>query len=217
MYSFLKNYQKDFHCIILFPNDKILPKNLLNEIEEHIIYDIDIIIESGTCHGVSSEAMALCFPEKIIFTIDLLVDEGRHSEETARRRLSKYKNVTRIIGNSFDIIPEIIKKYHDKNIALFIDGPKGQTAISLFRRNINKNVFVCGFHDLKLQDVVGESFPNFQVNKDYKEYMEKYGCEKSRLFMNEPHFWYQGLANRQYYNRENIVVFTRTSSSKKNG
>ncbi|MBR74480.1 MAG: hypothetical protein CL872_06050 [Dehalococcoidaceae bacterium] len=46
MYSFLKNYQKDFHCIILFPNDKILPKNLLNEIEEHIIYDIDIIIDN---------------------------------------------------------------------------------------------------------------------------------------------------------------------------
>ena len=42
MYSFLKNYHKDFNCIILFPNDKSLPKNLLNEIEEDIIYDIDI-------------------------------------------------------------------------------------------------------------------------------------------------------------------------------
>ena len=42
MYNFFKNYQKDFHCIILFPNDKSLPKNLLNKIEKHIIYDIDI-------------------------------------------------------------------------------------------------------------------------------------------------------------------------------
>jgi hypothetical protein len=42
MYNFLKNYHKDFHCIILFPNDKSLPKNLLNEIEKNIIYDIDI-------------------------------------------------------------------------------------------------------------------------------------------------------------------------------
>ena len=33
MYNFLKNYQKDFHCIILFPNDKRLPENLLNKIE----------------------------------------------------------------------------------------------------------------------------------------------------------------------------------------
>ena len=42
MYIFLKYYKKDFHCIILFPNDKSLPKNLLNKIEKHIIYDIDI-------------------------------------------------------------------------------------------------------------------------------------------------------------------------------
>jgi hypothetical protein len=42
MYNYLKNYHKDFHCIILFPNNKRLPKNLLNEIEKHIIYDIDI-------------------------------------------------------------------------------------------------------------------------------------------------------------------------------
>ena len=42
MYNFLKYYKKDFHCIILFPNDKSLPKNLLNEIEKNIIYDITI-------------------------------------------------------------------------------------------------------------------------------------------------------------------------------
>jgi len=34
MYTFLKNYHKYFHYIILFQNDKSLPKNLLNEIEK---------------------------------------------------------------------------------------------------------------------------------------------------------------------------------------
>tara|TARA_Y100000389_G_scaffold202861_1_gene249511 strand:+ start:191 stop:1039 length:849 start_codon:yes stop_codon:yes gene_type:complete len=42
MYTFFRNYHKDFHCIILFPNAKNLPENLLNEIKVHIIYDIDI-------------------------------------------------------------------------------------------------------------------------------------------------------------------------------
>ena len=46
MYNFLKKYHKDFHCIILFPNDKGLPKNLLNEINKHIIYDIDIAMDN---------------------------------------------------------------------------------------------------------------------------------------------------------------------------
>ena len=40
--SFLKNYYTDFSCIVMFPNDKELPKDLLNEINKHIIYDIDI-------------------------------------------------------------------------------------------------------------------------------------------------------------------------------
>lgn len=44
--NFLKNYHKDFHCIILFPNHENLPKNLLNEIENHLIYDIDIPMDN---------------------------------------------------------------------------------------------------------------------------------------------------------------------------
>ena len=46
MYNFFKNYQKDFHCIILFPNNKQLPQNLLNEINKDIIYDIDIPMDN---------------------------------------------------------------------------------------------------------------------------------------------------------------------------
>tara|TARA_B100000282_G_scaffold286757_1_gene253625 strand:- start:1652 stop:2944 length:1293 start_codon:yes stop_codon:yes gene_type:complete len=42
MYNFLKKYHTDFSCIVLFPNDKSLPENLLNEIEKNIIYDITI-------------------------------------------------------------------------------------------------------------------------------------------------------------------------------
>ena len=46
MYNFLKNYHKDFHCIILFPNNESLPDNLFNQIKTHIIYDIDIPVEN---------------------------------------------------------------------------------------------------------------------------------------------------------------------------
>ena len=42
MYCFLKKYVVNFSCIILFPNNKILSTDLLNEIKEHIIYDINI-------------------------------------------------------------------------------------------------------------------------------------------------------------------------------
>lgn len=46
MYNFFKNYYKDFHCIILFPNEKVLARNLLDEIKKYIIYDIDIPIDN---------------------------------------------------------------------------------------------------------------------------------------------------------------------------
>ena len=44
MYRFLKNYYKNFSCILLFPNDKTLPNNLLNEIK--IIYNLDIPLDN---------------------------------------------------------------------------------------------------------------------------------------------------------------------------
>ena len=40
MYNFLKNYQKDFHCIILFPNDKRLYDDAWVKIKKQIIYDL---------------------------------------------------------------------------------------------------------------------------------------------------------------------------------
>ncbi len=46
MYNFLKNYQKDFSCIILYPNDKSLHENFLNEINKDIIYHIDIPMDN---------------------------------------------------------------------------------------------------------------------------------------------------------------------------
>jgi hypothetical protein len=46
MYNFLRSYQKEFNCIILFPNDKILPKNLFNKIKKNIIYNITIPINN---------------------------------------------------------------------------------------------------------------------------------------------------------------------------
>ena len=44
--NFLKYYYKNFNCIILFPNNKNLPKNLFEEIEKQYIYDIDISINN---------------------------------------------------------------------------------------------------------------------------------------------------------------------------
>ena len=41
-----KNYQKDFSCIILFPNDKSLSVSLLNQFEKYIIYDIEIQMDN---------------------------------------------------------------------------------------------------------------------------------------------------------------------------
>ena len=42
IWCFLKYYNKEFSCIILFPNKKKLPENLYNIIKNEIIYDLNI-------------------------------------------------------------------------------------------------------------------------------------------------------------------------------
>lgn len=42
MYCFLKYYYQNFSCIVLFPNSKNLPEDLLNVIKDGLIYDVDI-------------------------------------------------------------------------------------------------------------------------------------------------------------------------------
>ena len=110
---------------------------------------VDLIIESGTAYGTSAEFFAKYFDCDII-TIDHDKFYGQYG--ATRDKLSKYKNLSFVKGDSFTKIPELLKANSDKKIGIFIDGPKDSQQMDL-RKVINRNnqegnIVCIGYHDI---------------------------------------------------------------------
>jgi len=112
-------------------------------------FDVDLMIESGVAYGGSTEMMALV-TNKPIIAIDTF-DAYSDSYEYASTRLSKYNNIKLIKGNSLVKIPEILNIFKGNKIGVFIDGPKGTTAIEMAQGLLyteERVQFIC-IHDIK--------------------------------------------------------------------
>lgn len=109
------------------------------------LFNIDMIIESGICNGTSTEIWAKYYrnyPNVIIHAIDKKI-----LPET-RERLSRYA-LHLIEGNSLQETPKLVTEFPFRRIAIFIDGPKQDTAINLGIIHLNtKQVCLIGVHDL---------------------------------------------------------------------
>lgn len=113
------------------------------------VFDIlgtDLIIESGTAYGTSAEIFANYFDIPVI-TIDS--DHLYSAYSDTANKLASYSNLTCLKGDSFNLLPELIRNNSDKRISVFIDGPKGDGAIQLRNKIINYgNIVSVGFHDI---------------------------------------------------------------------
>jgi hypothetical protein len=110
------------------------------------LLNVDLILESGTGNGYSTEIMAN-YLDKQIITIDLEFNQWDAFERTSKR-LSEYKNVKCIKGNGEIFLPKFINDNKSKNIGIFIDGPKGPSARDLGNNLFhNSNVSCICYHD----------------------------------------------------------------------
>ena len=145
------------------------------------LYSIDIIIESGLYHGVSTEIFAKYFLDKDIkiYTIDIEV------MESTRKRLQKYSNIEMISGNGCIVVPDIISSIDkDKKIAIFIDGPKHALQLALAKSIINDVEFI-GLHD------IGKDFIDWTMRykgNSYNAYKEFINWNKSTFITTDN--WY---------------------------
>lgn len=131
--------------------------------------DVDLIIESGMAYGMSTEIFARCLKNVPVISIDN--DRYKVFEEITKR-LSKFKNVKTIYGNSFDEIPKILSNLSDwvsnlkaKKIALFIDGPKGNAAFNLGKNLMDdKRIKMISVHDIKNNEMFNKFTKKFSKN-----------------------------------------------------
>ena len=112
---------------------------------------VERIIESGLCHGISTEMFALGSE------LDIVSIENKESRfvngvdyDRTTERLSKYSQIEIVWGDAFDILPELLIKYQDQKVGVLIDGPKALHAfLLLFKcRGVFDNVKVLALHDV---------------------------------------------------------------------
>lgn len=87
-------------------------------------HKIELLIESGTARGISTEIFGRFLPFPVI-TIDNAGTYGKEIFEETKTRLKKYDNITCLLGNSDVRIPEILHQYKGGKVGVFLDGPKG--------------------------------------------------------------------------------------------
>jgi hypothetical protein len=119
---------------------------------------VDVLIESGTAYGRSTEIFGKYGIPKI-YSIDR-ASLANWSKKRCDRvwnevkdRLSIYSNIEMIKGNSFDIVGKLLECNKGKRIGLMIDGPKGKEAIDLAKKSLGSgDIMFVGIHDQKTYD-----------------------------------------------------------------
>lgn len=116
---------------------------------------VDVLLESGTSVGSSTELMGRFFegtPLEIV-TVDMGAKGGEPCAANlanTHARLKKFPNILALVGNSFNVFPELIAKHKGRRIGLFIDGPKGGLGVRLCKvaLSMSTDVKFCLFHDV---------------------------------------------------------------------
>jgi hypothetical protein len=111
--------------------------------------NVDLIIESGVAGGRSTEIWAK-YSDWPIVAIDHCGLYGRQRMIETKTRLARHLNIAFDEGDSWRVIPALLDKHRGHNIAVFIDGPKGEEALSLAEKCLTKfpSVKILGIHDM---------------------------------------------------------------------
>lgn len=104
---------------------------------------VNMIIESGVYQGQSTKIWIRFFSRIPIISIDLRL------RKIAIDLCKDIPNVQLVAGDSKVLLPKLLEQNSEKKIGIFIDGPKGESAIELLEKClVFNNVVVVGMHDV---------------------------------------------------------------------
>lgn len=136
------------------------------------LHKIDILVESGIANGMSTEIFAKYGIPKIIGIERSIKPKEVEMFASTKKRLEKYKNVTIIKGDSFDVLPKIISENKNYRIGVIIDGPKGTAACNLLRSCMGENNVIFGAINDQRQKEMKKFFKEavFTDDKQFSEF-----------------------------------------------
>ena len=141
------------------------------------LLDVDLIIESGRAWGVSTEIFAKYFKNIEIHSFERVPERA---EIEAQKHLSKLDNVHCYNMNVFDNSRLIVQDNFDKNIGVFIDGPKDHEAQQNLTKHLDyTNVKTFGYHDVK--DYSKEDFHTYNL-----DFIQDFMYLNDKIFIEDP-------------------------------
>ena len=100
------------------------------------VHGIDLLLESGTANGVSTEILSRTMPWLQIETFDL--DSYSVHGKTASRLRECCPRVTTHIGDSLNLIPNFLSGHPKRSVGVVIDGPKAKAAYNFAERLLHQ-------------------------------------------------------------------------------
>jgi predicted O-methyltransferase YrrM len=131
------------------------------------------ILESGRAQGESTLALARCFPDARIISVEF--EAGTSNARIAEARLNSFKNVEMLYGDSRELLPS---RLMPDNVVL-IDGPKEFRALKLALRLLRTGKPCAVFlHDFPAgtpaRQFVERHWPT-AIFSDRPEFLERFG------------------------------------------
>ncbi|MFT7616187.1 MAG: hypothetical protein ACI8Y7_001016 [Candidatus Woesearchaeota archaeon] len=139
-------------------------------------HNVDCIIESVRARGHSTEVIASYFSKIPIHSVDY--DKNQKGVVYSEKRLKHFSNLRFHYGDSFDVVPRILRRVKAKSVAVVIDGPKGEDAILLALQLATfKQVKIIFIHDLaqsEFERYIAESIFEGSLYTDHVDFVKQF-------------------------------------------
>lgn len=141
--------------LALTDRSSIYPSEILALVVFTLLFNVQVVIESGTGNGWSAQFLGrillysrIAFgrtPVKALYTIDWTQEIPLEIRARVERM-----NVTLVQGDGVVEVPRIIRQHIEQDIGVFVDGPKGIAAIFTCWRafQLSTKVKFCAIHDV---------------------------------------------------------------------
>ncbi|GAG72228.1 unnamed protein product [marine sediment metagenome] len=112
------------------------------------LFKVDVILESGVCNGKSTLMLRRYFGKTVIIkAVDI-----KGISSSVQLSLGDIVDFKR--GDSEHLFPKYIKRWSNKRIGVFIDGPKREAGVKLAKSCFAApNVVVVGVHDMHRKEI----------------------------------------------------------------
>ena len=97
-----------------FNNDSVVSDTVVTLVKD---LDIDCIIETGTFLGTTTAFLSETFPNKDIYTIEVMPK----TYEKAKENLQPYTNIKMFLGSSDEVLEDLLPKLKGKRILFYLD------------------------------------------------------------------------------------------------